>query len=232
MLARQNNVVEQDHRAIKRWGRASQHFRSFWGAWCTIAGYEAIHMIRKGQARQSAPDGIAVLLHRFILGVLPLQPYEKPRTLLLESPARYNSFHEEIGARKPAALCRRLAFFLTWLRIPFHDERELLSVLRSPFRVRTPYIARDSISSATKLVSFSVSRNQTCSAVRSSCSGVTAMCSENCCKWSPILPGLQRCRRQPRPSRGACRVATCASSDLHHSRVEQSNRTSPAYTAN
>jgi hypothetical protein len=29
---------------------ASQHFRSFWGAWRTIAGYEAIHMIRKGQA--------------------------------------------------------------------------------------------------------------------------------------------------------------------------------------
>src|SRR6476660_339401 len=40
-----NNVLEQDHRAIKRRIRASQHFRSFWGAWRTIAGYEAIHMI-------------------------------------------------------------------------------------------------------------------------------------------------------------------------------------------
>src|SRR5271155_5342164 len=39
-----NNVLEQDHRAIKRRVRASQHFRSFWGAWRTIAGYEAIHM--------------------------------------------------------------------------------------------------------------------------------------------------------------------------------------------
>jgi hypothetical protein len=29
--------------------RASQHFRSFWGAWRTIAGYEAIHMIRKAK---------------------------------------------------------------------------------------------------------------------------------------------------------------------------------------
>src|ERR1700693_1870612 len=29
-----NNVLEQDHRAIKRRVRASQHFRSFWGAWC------------------------------------------------------------------------------------------------------------------------------------------------------------------------------------------------------
>jgi IS6 family transposase len=41
-----NNILEQDHRAIKRRVRASQHFRSFWGAWRTIAGYEAIHMIR------------------------------------------------------------------------------------------------------------------------------------------------------------------------------------------
>src|SRR5215471_8909382 len=31
-----NNVLEQDHRAIKRRVRASQHFRSFWGAWRTI----------------------------------------------------------------------------------------------------------------------------------------------------------------------------------------------------
>ena len=44
-----NNVLEQDHRAIKRRVRASQHFRSFWGAWRTIAGYEAIHMIRKAK---------------------------------------------------------------------------------------------------------------------------------------------------------------------------------------
>ena len=46
-----DNVLEQDHRAIKRRANASQYFRSFWAAWRTIAGYEAIHMIRKGQAR-------------------------------------------------------------------------------------------------------------------------------------------------------------------------------------
>ena len=45
-----NNVLEQDHRAIKRRVNASQGFRSFWAAWRTIAGYEVIHMIRKGQA--------------------------------------------------------------------------------------------------------------------------------------------------------------------------------------
>jgi transposase, IS6 family len=47
-----NNIVEQDHRAIKRRVRASQGFRSFWGAWRTIQGYEAMHAIRKGQARR------------------------------------------------------------------------------------------------------------------------------------------------------------------------------------
>ena len=64
-----NNVLEQDHRAIKRRVRASQHFRSFWGAWRTIAGYEAIHMIRKGQACWSATGAKVCLLHRFILGL-------------------------------------------------------------------------------------------------------------------------------------------------------------------
>jgi transposase-like protein len=42
--------------------RARQHFRSFWGAWRTIVGYEAIHMIRKGQCWSAAsatnPNGV------------------------------------------------------------------------------------------------------------------------------------------------------------------------------
>ena len=64
-----NNVLEQDHRAIKRRVRASQHFRSFWGAWRTIADYETIHMIRKGQACWSPAGAKVGLMHRFILGL-------------------------------------------------------------------------------------------------------------------------------------------------------------------
>jgi transposase-like protein len=64
-----NNVLEQDHRTIKRRVRGSQHFRSFWGAWRTIAGYEAIHMIRKGQACCSGQGAEVGLLHRLILGL-------------------------------------------------------------------------------------------------------------------------------------------------------------------
>jgi IS6 family transposase len=46
-----NNIVEQDHRAIKRRVRASQGFRSLPSAWRTIQGIETINMIRKGQIR-------------------------------------------------------------------------------------------------------------------------------------------------------------------------------------
>ena len=46
-----NNIVEQDHRALKRRINAKQGFRSLEGARRTIPGYEAMHMIRKGQVR-------------------------------------------------------------------------------------------------------------------------------------------------------------------------------------
>ena len=46
-----NNILEQDHRAIKRRVKANQGFGEFHAARRTIQGYEAMHMIRKGQAR-------------------------------------------------------------------------------------------------------------------------------------------------------------------------------------
>jgi DDE domain len=46
-----NNIIEQDHRAIKRRINAKQGFRSLEGAQRTIPGYEVMHMIRKGQVR-------------------------------------------------------------------------------------------------------------------------------------------------------------------------------------
>ena len=44
-----NNIVEQDHRAIKRMTRPMLGFKSFWSAALTLAGIELMHMIRKGQ---------------------------------------------------------------------------------------------------------------------------------------------------------------------------------------
>ncbi len=53
-----NNILEQDHRAIKRRVKAKQSFREFQAARRTIEGYEALHMIRKDQARWVSDDDV------------------------------------------------------------------------------------------------------------------------------------------------------------------------------
>jgi putative transposase len=50
-----NNLVVQDHRAVKRLTRPMLGFKSFWSARCTIAGIEVMHAIRKGQLVSSSP---------------------------------------------------------------------------------------------------------------------------------------------------------------------------------
>ena len=44
-----NNLVEQDHRAVKRVTGPMLGFKSFWSARILIAGIETMHMIKKGQ---------------------------------------------------------------------------------------------------------------------------------------------------------------------------------------
>jgi IS6 family transposase len=66
-----NNVLEQDHRFIKKRVTASLGFRSAEGACQTIEGYEAMHAIRKGQIRWVAkgdPVGQREFIH-MIFGV-------------------------------------------------------------------------------------------------------------------------------------------------------------------
>ena len=46
-----NNLIEQDHRFIKRLLKAGLGFFSFSTAWRTLKGYETMHMIRKGQVQ-------------------------------------------------------------------------------------------------------------------------------------------------------------------------------------
>ena len=43
------NIVEQNHRAIKRVTKPMLNFKSFRSASCVLAGIELMHMIRKGQ---------------------------------------------------------------------------------------------------------------------------------------------------------------------------------------
>jgi transposase-like protein len=47
-----NNVIEQNHRCIRRRWRAMQCFRSFHTAERTLEGVEAMNMIRKGQVKR------------------------------------------------------------------------------------------------------------------------------------------------------------------------------------
>ena len=66
-----NNIVEQDHRAIKRRVRASQGFRAFRSAARTIQGIETMNMIRKGQVRWLSKGDIAGQV-AFVSGLLGL----------------------------------------------------------------------------------------------------------------------------------------------------------------
>ena len=66
-----NNIIEQDHRFIKKRITARLGFRSAEGAWRTIEAYEAMHAIRKGQVRWVAkgdPVGQRQFIHT-IFGV-------------------------------------------------------------------------------------------------------------------------------------------------------------------
>jgi putative transposase len=51
-----NNVVEQNHRAVKRVTRPMLGFKAFDAAQCTLVGVELMHMIKKRQMVVEAGD--------------------------------------------------------------------------------------------------------------------------------------------------------------------------------
>ncbi len=63
-----NNRIEGDHRFVKRQCRHKQWFRSYETARCTIAGYESMHMIKKGQVRYVS-KGNVVAQNAFIASI-------------------------------------------------------------------------------------------------------------------------------------------------------------------
>src|SRR6202023_2553726 len=64
-----NNIVEQDHRRVKRLTGPGLGFGGFWTARRTLAGYEAMAMIRKGQVRNIGGNDIRAQT-RFIAGLV------------------------------------------------------------------------------------------------------------------------------------------------------------------
>ena len=53
-----NNIVEQDHRTVKRRTRLAMGYRSFRTAWRTLQGIETMHMINKGRVRWLAKNDV------------------------------------------------------------------------------------------------------------------------------------------------------------------------------
>jgi len=65
-----NNIIEQDHRFIKKLIRHGLGFKSFKTARWTLKGIEAFHMIRKGQIEILSRDALSEVV--FINGLFDL----------------------------------------------------------------------------------------------------------------------------------------------------------------
>ena len=68
-----NNVVEQDHRNIKRIVKPMMGFKSFNSARRTLSGIEAMNMIRKGQVK-GVKQGDSVSQVKFIKAIFGIAP--------------------------------------------------------------------------------------------------------------------------------------------------------------
>lgn len=53
-----NNIVEQDHRFVKKIAKPMKGFKAFYSAQSTLSGIELHHMLKKGQHSQSSNDTI------------------------------------------------------------------------------------------------------------------------------------------------------------------------------
>jgi len=53
-----NNMVEQDHRGVKRITHPMLGFKSFHAAQCTLTGIELMHLLRKGQLADGVEQGL------------------------------------------------------------------------------------------------------------------------------------------------------------------------------
>jgi transposase-like protein len=53
-----NNMIEQDHRTIKKRVWLAKGYGSFQSAWRTLQGIETVHMIRKGRVRWLTKENV------------------------------------------------------------------------------------------------------------------------------------------------------------------------------
>jgi len=64
-----NNIVEQDHRAIKRIAKPMLDFKDFRCARIILSGIEVVHMIRKGQmqVKKDTDPSAAAQFHSLVM---------------------------------------------------------------------------------------------------------------------------------------------------------------------
>jgi putative transposase len=63
-----NNMVEQDHRAVKRITRPMLGFKSFAAAHATLVGIELMHMLKKGQmVVEGGAEGLTPAVQFYVL---------------------------------------------------------------------------------------------------------------------------------------------------------------------
>lgn len=77
-----NNLIEQDHRFIKRRVNPGMGSWSFDTAWRTILGYEATHQLRKGQVigttKSDIQSQVRFVIYGLWIGTLDLEPLLNP----------------------------------------------------------------------------------------------------------------------------------------------------------
>ena len=79
-----NNIIEQDHRVVKKRVWLARGYGSFQSAWRTLQGIEAMNMIRKGRVRGLA-KGEAVGQALFIAELFGLAVWNSPSRHTLDS---------------------------------------------------------------------------------------------------------------------------------------------------
>lgn len=68
-----NNIVEQDHRTVKKRLWLAKGYSSFHSAWRTLQGIETMHMINKGRVRWLA-KGDALGQAHFVASLFGIAP--------------------------------------------------------------------------------------------------------------------------------------------------------------
>ncbi|NLB77347.1 MAG: IS6 family transposase, partial [Clostridiaceae bacterium] len=64
-----NNIIEQDHRLIKRVMKPKLGFQNFQSAAVTISGIEVMHMLHKQQAGQMSPNDEAAFIYHVMRAI-------------------------------------------------------------------------------------------------------------------------------------------------------------------